>query len=88
VGLLKTSFSRTTELEEVTSSSLESAGQFQSNSIKFGTNHSWVKGILYCSNKGPGPLHRRDNHKNTKMGWRHLKIFFSRTNEPEELIFT
>jgi hypothetical protein len=24
----------------------------------------------------------------TKMGWGHLKIFFSRTNEPEELIFT
>jgi hypothetical protein len=27
-------------------------------------------------------------HKNAKMGWGHLKIFFSRTIEPEELIFT
>jgi hypothetical protein len=23
-----------------------------------------------------------------KMGWGHIKIFFSRTTEPEELIFT
>jgi hypothetical protein len=30
------------------------------------------------SNKGPGFLQRRDNHKNVKMGWGHLKIF-SRT---------
>jgi hypothetical protein len=29
-----------------------------------------------------------DNYKNAKMGWGHLKIFFSRTIEPEELIFT
>jgi hypothetical protein len=28
-----------------------------------------------------------DNHKNAKMGWGYLKIF-SRTTEPEELIFT
>jgi hypothetical protein len=40
-------------------------------------------GILNCSNKGPGPLQRGDNHKNAKMGWGHLKIFFSRTIEPE-----
>jgi hypothetical protein len=26
--------------------------------------------------------------KNAKMGWGHLKILFSRTTEPEELIFT
>jgi hypothetical protein len=37
-----------------------------------------VKGIQVCSNKGPGPLHRGDNHKNVKMGWGHLKIFFYR----------
>jgi hypothetical protein len=36
-------------------------------------------GILNCSNKGPGPLQRGDNHKNAKMGWGHIKIFFSRT---------
>jgi hypothetical protein len=41
-----------------------------------------VKGIQACSNKGPGSLQRRDNHKNEKMGWGHLKIFFSRTTGP------
>jgi hypothetical protein len=34
---------------------------------------SWVKGIQVCSNKGPGPLHRGDNHKNVKMGWGSFK---------------
>jgi hypothetical protein len=34
------------------------------------------------SNNGPGPLQRGDNHKNVKMGWGLLKIFFSRTTEP------
>jgi hypothetical protein len=41
-------------------------------------------GILNCS----GPLQRGDNLRNAKMGWGHLKIFFSRTTEPEEVIFT
>jgi hypothetical protein len=41
-----------------------------------------VKGIQICSNKGPGPLQREENHKNVKMGWGHLKIFFSRTTVP------
>jgi hypothetical protein len=41
-----------------------------------------VTGIQVCSNKGPGPLQRGDNHKNVKMGWGHLKIFFSRTTWP------
>jgi hypothetical protein len=36
-----------------------------------------VKRIQVCSNKGPGPLQRGDNHKNVKMGWGHLKIFSS-----------
>jgi hypothetical protein len=27
-------------------------------SIKLGTNHPWVKGILNCSNKGPGLLQK------------------------------
>jgi hypothetical protein len=35
-----------------------------------------MKGIQVCSNKGPGPLQRGDNHKNVKMEWGHLKIFF------------
>jgi hypothetical protein len=37
-----------------------------------------VKGIEVCSNKGPGPLQRGNNHRNVKMGQGHLKIF-SRT---------
>jgi hypothetical protein len=36
-------------------------------SIKLGANHLWVKGILNCLNKGPGPLQRGDNHKNAKI---------------------
>jgi hypothetical protein len=44
-------------------------------SIKLGINHP-------CSNKGPCPLQRGNNHKIAKMGWVHLKIFF-RTTEPE-----
>ena len=55
------------------------------NSIKRNTNFPWVKGIQVCSNEGPGPLQKGDNHKNVKMGWGHLKIFFSRTIGP---IFT
>jgi hypothetical protein len=38
-----------------------------------------VKGIQVYSNKGPSPLQRGDNHKNVKMGWGHLKIFFRTT---------
>jgi hypothetical protein len=33
-----------------------------------------VKGIENCTNQGPGPFQRGDNHKNAKMGWGHLKI--------------
>jgi hypothetical protein len=51
------------------------------NSIKLSANYPCVKGIQVCS-KGPGPLQRGDNHKNVKMGWGHLKIFFSRTTGP------
>jgi hypothetical protein len=40
-----------------------------------------MKRIQVCSNKGPGPLQRGDNHKNVKIGWGHLKIF-SRTTGP------
>jgi hypothetical protein len=41
-----------------------------------------LKGIQIYSNKGPGPLQRVDNHKNVKMGWGHLKFFFSKTTRP------
>jgi hypothetical protein len=40
-----------------------------------------MKGIQVCSNNGPGPFQRGDNHKNVKMGWGNLKIF-SRTIGP------
>jgi hypothetical protein len=50
-------------------------------SIKLGINHRLVKGILNYSNKGPGPLQRGYDYKKAKMGWSHLKIFFSRTAE-------
>jgi hypothetical protein len=52
-------------------------------SVKLGINHPRVKGTLNCSKKGPGPFKRGDNHRNAKMGLGHLKIFFSRTTEPE-----
>jgi hypothetical protein len=56
-------------------------------------NKTWYKLIL---GKGNSKLYksstrsfqRGDNHKNAKMGRCHLKIFFSRTTEAEELIFT
>jgi hypothetical protein len=57
-------------------------------SLKLGTNYPEVKGIQNCTNQGPGPFERGDNHKNANMGWGHLKIFFTQTIEPEELIFT
>jgi hypothetical protein len=37
-------------------------------SIKLGINHPWVKGILNCSHKGPGPLQRGYNIKMQKEG--------------------
>jgi hypothetical protein len=56
-------------------------------SIKLGTNHPWVKRIKDCSKELPGSFPRVHNHRNAKIGWDHFKIF-SRTTEPEELIFT
>jgi hypothetical protein len=41
-----------------------------------------MKGMQVCSNKEPGPLQRKDNHKNVKMGWGHVKIFFSKITGP------
>jgi hypothetical protein len=51
-------------------------------SIKLGTNHLWVKGIVNCTNKGPGPLQRGDNHKNAKIGEIIEKIFLENQSEP------
>jgi hypothetical protein len=42
-----------------------------------------MKNIQICSYKRPGPLQRGDNHKNVKMRWSNLKIFFSITTEPD-----
>jgi hypothetical protein len=55
--------------------------------MELGKNHPWAKGILNCSTKGPDPLQRGNNCKNTKMGWGHLKIFFSRTTESNSSYF-
>jgi hypothetical protein len=41
-------------------------------SIKLGINDTWVKGILNCSNKGPDPLNRGDNHKNGLGSFKNL----------------
>ena len=57
------------------------------NSTKLGTHHPWVKGLQVCSNEGPGLLQRGDNHENAKLGWCHLKIFFSRTTGTGKLKF-
>jgi hypothetical protein len=45
-------------------------------SIKRSTSHPWVKGILNCSNKGPDPLQREDNHKNANIWRGYWKICF------------
>jgi hypothetical protein len=47
-------------------------------------NQTWYKlslneGKSSSLKKGSDPLQRGDNHKNVKMGWGYLKIFFSRT---------
>jgi hypothetical protein len=48
------------------------------NSIKLCTNHSHMKGIQAYSNEEPSPLQGGgDTHKSGKIGWGHLKIFFS-----------
>jgi hypothetical protein len=47
-----------------------------------------VKRIKNSSKEVPGSFPRGDNNRNAKIGLDHSKIFFSRTTEPEELIFT
>jgi hypothetical protein len=46
-----------------------------------------MKRIRNCSKEGPGSFPRGDYHRNAKIGWDHLKIFFTRTTEPDELIY-
>jgi hypothetical protein len=53
-----------------------------------GTSYPLVKRIQVCSNKGPGPHQKGDNHRNVRKGWGHLKILFLRTMKPETLNFT
>jgi hypothetical protein len=50
-------------------------------SIKFGTNHPWVKRIKDYSKEGLCSFPRRDNLRNAKIGWDHFKNF-SRNTEP------
>jgi hypothetical protein len=38
-------------------------------------------GILDCSNKGPGPFQRGDNHKNAKIGWGDSHTIFNEQNK-------
>jgi hypothetical protein len=57
-------------------------------SIKLSTNYPLVKRIQVCSNKGPGPLQKGDNHRNVRKGWGHLKLLFLRTMKPEKLNFS
>jgi hypothetical protein len=44
--------------------------------------------ILNYSYKEQGLLQRGDNYKDAKMRWGHLKLFFSRTTDPEYVILT
>jgi hypothetical protein len=47
------------------------------------------KGIQVCLDKGTDTHQRGDNDKNANIGWPgHLKILFSRTNDPEKFKFT
>jgi hypothetical protein len=53
--------------------------------IKLDKNYLCIKGMYVCTKKGPGPLQREII---AKIGWCHLKYFFSRTSLPEKLRFT
>jgi hypothetical protein len=43
-------------------------------SIKLDANCPCMRGVQVCSNKGPGPHQKGDNHKNAIIGWGCLKI--------------
>jgi hypothetical protein len=42
--------------------------------MKLDKNHAWIKGILNCSNKGPGLLQRGDNCKNGVGSFKNLLL--------------
>jgi hypothetical protein len=52
--------------------------------IRPGTNYRWVKGIQNFQIKGQVLF---KGEIITKMRWGYFQIYFSRTTEPEELIF-
>ena len=56
-------------------------------SIKLGINHPCGKGPI-VQIKGQVLFKGEMNLENAKMGWGHLKILSSRTNEPESFVFT
>jgi hypothetical protein len=55
-------------------------------SIKLDINHPQVKGIQNCTNQGAGSSQTGDNHKNTKMGLGHLKVFFSHEPQSQKIL--
>ena len=52
------------------------------NSNQMLTKYPWVKWIQVCSSEGQRSFPRADNYKITKIHWRNLKIFFTRTAVP------
>jgi hypothetical protein len=46
-------------------------------SIKLDANYPCMKRIQVCLDKETNPHQRGDNHKNSNIGWVHLKILFS-----------
>jgi hypothetical protein len=58
-------------------------------SIKIHANYPCIKGIQVCLEKGTDTHQKGDNNKNANIGLPgHLKVLFSRTDDPEKLIFT
>jgi hypothetical protein len=50
-------------------------------SIKLDATYLCMKGIQVCLDKETNPHQRGNNHENPNIGWVHLKILFSRTND-------
>jgi hypothetical protein len=57
-------------------------------SIKLDANFPCMKVIQVCLDKGKDLHQRGDNHKYANIGWGHLKILFSRTNDLGKLGLT
>jgi hypothetical protein len=56
-------------------------------SVKLNANYPCMKGIQVRLDKGRDPHQRGNNHKNSSIGWDHLKLLFSRTNDAGKLRF-